>query len=71
VANSAPTAVNLPHNAFVHPEALREKKNAQKKCVCVCACVRMCVCACAVVHVFAMMVRFVHMHGRRQANRVV
>ena len=53
VAHSAPTALNLPHNAFVHPEALREKKNAQKRCVC-----SVCVCAFAGVRVFAMMVRF-------------
>jgi hypothetical protein len=25
-ANSAPTALNLPHNSFVHPVAIRNKK---------------------------------------------
>ena len=49
MAHSAPTALNLPHNAFVHPEALREKKNAQKKCVCMCPYVRLRVRGCACI----------------------
>ena len=29
-SNSAPTALNLPHNSFVHPVAVRDKKNEER-----------------------------------------
>ena len=34
MANSAPTALNLPHNAFVHPEACVCVRDVGHACVC-------------------------------------